>query len=34
MAFDGEGSWNFGNEFATNFLSFSVDNRSSSRTNN
>ena len=32
--FDGEGLWNFGNDFAINIVIFGVDNSSSSTTNN
>ena len=34
IAFDGEGSWSFGNDFARNFLIFGVNNSSSSHTDN
>ena len=34
LAFDGEGSWNFGNDFARNVGIFGVDNSSSSHTDN
>ena len=32
--FDNEGSWSFGNEFAGNVVSFSIDNTSSYHTDN
>ena len=34
IAFDGEGSWSFGNDFARNVLIFGIDNNSSSHTDN
>ena len=34
IAFDGEGSWSFGNDFAGNVVIFGVDNSSSSHTDN
>ena len=34
IAFDGEGSWSFGNGFARNVVIFGVDNSSSSHTDN
>ena len=34
IAFDSAGSWNFGNDFARNFLIFGVDNSSSSHADN
>ena len=34
IAFDGKGSWNFGNDFAENVVIFNVDNSSSSHDNN
>ena len=34
IAFDGEGSWSFGKEFARNVIIFGVDNSSSSHTDN
>ena len=34
IAFDGECSWSFGNEFARNSIIFGVDNSSSSHTDN
>ena len=34
IAFDGVGSWNFGNDFAGNFVIFGVDNSSSSHDDN
>ena len=34
IAFDGESSWSFGYEFAKNVVIFSIDNSSSSHTNN
>ena len=34
IAFDGEGSWSFGNDFARNVIIFGVDNNSSSHTDN
>ena len=34
IAFDGEGSWSFGNELARNILIFGVENSSSSHTDN
>ena len=34
IAFDGEGSWSFGNDFARNVVVFGVDNSSSSHTDN
>ena len=34
IAFDGEGSWGFGNDFARNVIVFDVDNSSSFHTNN
>ena len=34
IAFDGEGSWNFGNNFARNVIIFSFDNSFSSHTDN
>ena len=32
--FDGEGSWNFGNDLARNVVNFGVDNSSSSHADN
>ena len=34
IAFDGEGSWSFGNDFARNVSIFGIDNNSSSHTDN
>ena len=34
IAFDGKGEWSFGNDYAKNIISFSVDNSSSSHTDN
>ena len=34
IAFDGEGSWNFGNNFARNVTIFGFDNKLSSHTDN
>ena len=34
IAFDGAGSWNFGNDFSKNDIIFSVDNSSSSHADN
>ena len=34
IAFDGEGSWSFVNDFARNIVIFGVDDSSSSHTNN
>ena len=34
IAFDGAGSWSFGNHFASNVVIFGVDNSSLSRTDN
>ena len=34
IAFNGLGSWSFGNDFARNFIIFGIDNSSTSHTNN